>query len=252
MKQHLAVIGLFLQMRLKKILIILAALPLVSLGGYIIVCRAAEQKGNVASFTDCTTFFLIVYGISFLTMFAVLVLDHLDMKGHSEYTRARLGISERTFFLWDAVICALCFLMLWQAEVILIFALNWKENVACGMKGAMSALRVVTEREAFYSVIFPTGRYLVMGFRILQKIALGFACAEPGVLRKDKVADMFLPIWTLFALMALVAEVFEVVGGGYFVLLGSLAILVIFILAMLSFKWLHSGEERTENESEDC
>jgi hypothetical protein len=64
-----------------------------------------------------------VYAVSFLLVVALLCMTGCEYGSKQGYTLRRLSVSERSIFLWQAAYNTFCFIFLWAAQIVIVFAL---------------------------------------------------------------------------------------------------------------------------------
>lgn len=129
MKKHLSILLLYARSSLFTVLAILAAMAAAQ-----ITCYQNEIDSIVARHTVNTTApiplertidsapFLLIFALAFLLIIIVLAIPGCRLGSRTDYTVARLGLDERTLYLWQTAYNAAILLLLWATELFTVLA----------------------------------------------------------------------------------------------------------------------------------
>ena len=124
MKQHLSVWKLLIRGALYWLLLCLGVICAVE-SGVFLWCAGTAANFETAIIEGP---FYAIFGVAYYCFF--IILETRFCFPNQLYTLERLRISERKFLLWQAFHNALCFLMLWGVQVIIIFIMSlWYRGV---------------------------------------------------------------------------------------------------------------------------
>ena len=244
MKKYFSVFCLLVRMKLKKVLVFLIAIPVVSLLIYHFFFLGVEEV-ETGSFQ---------LGKAYLSMYipfmigslgvAFSCLDFMPGKSRRRYLLARLRISEQAVFAWEAAACAIIFLLLWQVEIITVTAAGLMHNrSAFNQAGSFDVVLAVYVNKLYKSVV-PLSNPGVWANNICGIVFCGISCAcinlYPGESSSRALGIVALVVTAVFYVGDVSIE--RIFFGGLFAA----------IAAFLSGKRLHNGKARNENEAMDC
>ena len=113
MKQQLSLFTLSIRASFYKILAVLALSGVVQAVLFYIAMDG--NTGLESAFARA--FSSVVFAVTFVAVVWLLVRWHGKGGSNVSYTLRRLGLPERTFILWNALYCALVYLIFWAAQL---------------------------------------------------------------------------------------------------------------------------------------
>ena len=186
MNKHLSVIALSVTTKIKWILLFWILLPLLSLGFVRMASHALYPDGGSLYMTEMEFWLGFPFCVTFAGLFIALSICCRKSRITSQYTRARLRISERAVIVWDGVVCGASLLVMWQIEIILIYILNWLENGRDFGNGAMQMLKLIERSGVYFRVVFPIENVRRWPVNLLIIAVLACFCALCGYMGEDK------------------------------------------------------------------
>lgn len=113
MKQQLSLFALSIRASFYKILAVLALSGVVQ--AVLFHMALDENTGLETAFARA--FFPVVFVVTFVVVVWLLVRWHSGRGSSVSYTLRRLGLPERNFILWNALYCALVYLIFWAVQL---------------------------------------------------------------------------------------------------------------------------------------
>ena len=113
MKQQLSLFTLSIRASFYKILAVLGLSGVVQA----VLFYMALDTGAGLETTFARAFCSVVFVFTFLGITYLLLRWHSGRGSNVSYTLRRLGLPERTFLLWNALYCALVYLIFWAAQL---------------------------------------------------------------------------------------------------------------------------------------
>ena len=191
MKQHLSVLMLIIRSSIYKVIVVLAVMAAAQIGLF----QYALQSGshyleNIVSSSGlawvlAAAFLLITY-----------ILSRTGCKSGSQpgYTIRRLGVSEKSFFIWQAVYNTAVYVLLLTTELILLigFAHHWQTGADQNLIGAQSIF-LPFYRNDFMHCICPLDDIWLWIRNGILAIAMGMAAAQyPFRQRRGKTMQVVM------------------------------------------------------------
>ena len=180
MKQHLSVLMLIVRSSIYKVIAALIAMAAVQAGLFEYALQKNLQSGghyleNIVSKSGIAW----VFAAAFLLL--TYVISRTGCKNDSQpgYTIQRLGISERSFFIWQAVYNTAVYALLLGAELLLLMALAryWQTVANQDLIGAQSIF-LAFYRNDFMHCICPLDDIWLWIRNGILAIAMGMAAAQ--------------------------------------------------------------------------
>ena len=180
MKQHLSVLMLIARSSIYKVLAVLAAMVAIQAGLFEYALQRSREHGlfhleDVVSDSGIAW----VFAAAFLLLTYVISRSGCKSGSQPGYTIQRLGISERNFFIWQAVYNTAVYVLLLATELILLFALShhWQVNADQDLIGAQSIF-LAFYRNKFMHCICPLDDIWLWIRNGILALAMGMAAAQ--------------------------------------------------------------------------
>ncbi len=176
MKQHLSVLMLITRSSMYKVLAILAAMVAAQAGLFQYASQSnSHYLENIVSDSGIGW----VFGAAFLLITYVVSRTGCKSTSQPGYTIQRLGISERSFFIWQAVYNTAVYVLLLATELLLLVALahQWQAGANQELMGAQSIF-LAFYRNRFLHCICPLDDSWLWIRNVIYAIAMGMATAQ--------------------------------------------------------------------------
>ena len=176
MKQHLSVLMLITRSSIYKVIVILVAMAAVQTGLFHYALQGGSHYlENIVSDSGIAW----IFAAAFLLLTYVISRTGCKSGSQPGYTIRRLGISERSFFIWQAVYNTAVYVLLLATELILLFVLShyWKAEANQDLIGAQS-IYLAFYRNDFMHCICPLDDIWLWIRNVILAIAIGMAAAQ--------------------------------------------------------------------------
>ena len=219
MKKHLSVFMLSASFAFWPTLIV-SLLGAAGSFAWLYSLRGSENSNYMLGSELFSQLMIPVY-VGVALLFIMLTLNMRERGGvQPGYTLRRLGVDERTVFIWQAVVGALSFFifMMFQAAVCFFYGL-WLQNQGLGVAGNLSVL-VGFVNGLYTHAMLPLGDLPVYLRMLVVYLTLGAAVAYASFMgRRGKTAiSPFVVLAAALVLMAFQAQVasytYEVIAIG--------------------------------------
>lgn len=243
MNKHSSVFLLLVRQKLKWALLCIAAIPVVSLSVYkLFFLNRGAETGSFQTGKEYLVFYITFAVASFGVAFACAGL--LPGKSRRRYLLSRLQISERMVYFWDAVVCTLFFLLLWQTEVITLTAAGLMHDAARPDSTVPLDFVFAIYLRQFYHSVFPLSSPALLIRNVCYLLCTGAGCAcistYPGNSSSRGLGIVSLVVLAVFYTSGLTLE-----GIFFIALFTALAV-------VLTLRHLNNGKARDDNEAMDC
>ena len=241
MHKNLSVLALLLEVKMKWVLITLGGMFVLGL-----VTSGALMTTESGAATFQAGFgpiaFRVIFAVgSFLT--ALICSGRLSGRGHQRYLMTRLRISERRVLLWEIAACTLFMLLLWMTEIVTLGTAGLIHNSLKGNLGGTQDVFFAMYLNPFYSKVIPMKGGLAWLGRLFCVIGSGVACACVTMYTGNSASRGM-------GLATIIATAIAYVVGWNLVTAFFTGMLML-VTIVLTIRRLHSGKERTEDETED-
>ncbi len=180
MKQHLSVLMLIVRSSIYKVITVLAVMAAAQAGVFGYVLHSSLQSGNhhlesMVSASGCAW----IFAAAFLVITYMISRTGCKSGSQPGYTIQRLGISERSFFIWQAIYNAAVYVLLLATELLLLIALahHWQSQANQDLIGAQSIF-LAFYRNDFMHCICPLDDIWLWIRNGILAIAMGMAAAQ--------------------------------------------------------------------------
>ena len=197
MKQHLSVLMLIVRSSFYKVIAILVVMAAAQVGLFRYALQSNLESGYHHLETVVSSSGLAwVLAAAFLLITYVLSRTGCKSGSQPGYTIQRLRISEKTFFIWQAIYNAAIYILLLAIELLLLFALarHWQSQADPDLIGAQS-IYLAFYRSAFMHCICPLDDIWLWIRNGILVIAMGMAAAQyPFRQRRGKIIQVVVPM----------------------------------------------------------
>ena len=180
MKQHLSVLMLITRSSIYKVIAVLIAMAAAQAGifGYVLHSNLQSGIHHLESMVSSSGI-AWVFAAAFLLLTYVISRTGCKNGRQPGYTIQRLGISERSFFIWQAVYNTAVYALLLGAELLLLMALAryWQTVANQDLIGAQSIF-LAFYRNSFMHCICPLDDIWLWIRNGILAIAMGMAAAQ--------------------------------------------------------------------------
>lgn len=153
MRKHLSIFMLMVRSSIYKILLVFLAMAAVE-AALIALTQDVKESLLFNIIDQSHIFFVYVLAASLVQIILLGVCTSGSAK--PRYTLARLSVSEKTVMLWHWLCGALCFLMLWLWQAILVYAFAmWHHAAANGEFVSHQSIYLATFRSQFLHSLLP-------------------------------------------------------------------------------------------------
>ena len=180
MKQHLSVLMLIVRSSFYKVIAILVVMAATQAGLFRYALQSNLESGYHHLETAVSSSGLAwIFAAAFLLITYVLSRTGCKSGSQPGYTIQRLRISEKTFFIWQAIYNAIIYILLLAIELLLLFALarQWQSQADPNLIGAQS-IYLAFYRSAFMHCICPLDDIWLWIRNGILVIAMGMAAAQ--------------------------------------------------------------------------
>jgi hypothetical protein len=183
MKKHLSVLMLFTRSTLYKALLIILVMAAGESALFLLAFRGAQGFFGLDTMLDASHLGWVC-AVGFLLLGALLCLTGCEFGSKQGYTLARLRVSRRAVFIWQAVHNAGLLFLFWAAQVGIIWALG---GIYTAQYPQPQAVMLVFYQNPFLHSLLPLAEWsrLVCNLALLVALAATAACF-PVQLRRGK------------------------------------------------------------------
>lgn len=231
---------LFIRNRLFKLLAILLGTALLQVFAFLLLGGASLPLFFEGSFVRAYT---ILAGIGYVLL-TLLCAYSLGEDGSTKNTIQRLGISERSFFLWSCLVSILCIMMYWMTELLVVFGLGTFYYTKNANLFGPQGLTVALYHSSMFHGLFPLLETRLWVRNVLYALLFGIFCTgfNLGNVHKSRVMS-----FSVVPIMLMAMSVSAGTGQSFiipFVFFGIMA----FIVVMQFFILTHNGKRRETDE----
>lgn len=238
MRKHLSVFMFCIQNKIYHMMSILVFMAVVSIAGFQLF---GFSKANVFGANKGDLFLACI----FLAAYVRCVLCCLFIPGKKStcgYTLQRLRISERSVFCWDALTNSLCFLLLWMAEIIIVYVLAmWYQHTPTYTQGAQGIL-LACYRSTFLHGLIPMAETGIWLRNLLYVICTGILCAYLTLNIRYRQKILFGTI----AVLPFIALKFPVAVGAELYMFPVIVALITVAAVAGAMTTAHTGKRKAE------
>ncbi len=180
MRQHLSVLMLITRSSIYKVITVLAAMATAQIGLFEYVLQKDLQSGSYHLETIVSDSGIAwVFAAAFLIITYIISRTGCKSGSQPGYMIQRLGISERSFFIWQAVYNTAVYILLLATELLLLIALahHWRSQANQDLIGAQSIF-LAFYRNNFMHCICPLDDIWLWTRNGILAIAMGMAAAQ--------------------------------------------------------------------------
>ncbi len=185
MRKHISVFMLMIRSCVYKLLLVLLAMTAAEIGIFAML-----------PYRDYTLLFELFdnSGIYYVYLAAVVLCAVIQLgvctsgKAQPRYTLARLSVSEKTVMVWHWLSAAMCFIIIWAWQIILVYALaRWHAAEANVYWISHQSIFLSTFRSQFLHSVLPLEDISRLARNIVMAICMGGVCAAAAYkLRRGK------------------------------------------------------------------
>ena len=194
MRKHLSVFALCIRTRLFRLLLLILAAAALSAAVFLAL---GLPKAWGDGFGPGLTVLWILFVAVNLTA-CLLCIGPGAKRSKTAYLLQRLQISERAFLLWDALTSTACFLLLYAAQILIVFSLALLYQKSAAYSLGPQGVFLMLARNSFLHGLLPFGEPAAWARNLLNLPCAGLSCAAAAsALRNDRraAAAAFSLVW---------------------------------------------------------
>jgi len=210
MRKHLSVLMLYITNTIYKLILIIVAMAAIEFAGFKLF---GPNLSQILGLKISSGFFSIIFAAACLGLILVCIQPS-EKNSKYGYTLMRLQVSERSVFLWHSLSNVLSFLILWGAQIIMIFVLcklhAGSDTYAEGPQGIL----VNFYRIDFLHSLFPLDETSLWIRNLMYAISAGTSCAYTQLAVRHNKKPVCAVMALLYSLITFSVTVGSGVPGG--------------------------------------
>ncbi len=216
MRKHISVFMLVVRSCVYKLLLVMLAMAAAETA-----MLAMMQLGKHMAFFELidSSRIYIIFATATVLCTCIQLLVCVPGKAQPRYTLARLSVSEKTVMIWHWLCGAICYLMLWAWQLILIYAFaRWHEATADGHWISHQSIYLAAFRSTFIHSILPLEDVSRIARNIVMATCMGGICAAAAYkLRRGKKAGFGPAFVSSLFVGTFRTEFFEISYDGFLI-----------------------------------
>jgi len=206
MRRHLSVLTLYVRNTIYKLILIIMAMAAVEFAGFKLF---GPELARNFGLEKSSRFYGIIFTFACLGLILVCILPS-EKNCKYGYTLMRLQVSERSVFLWHSLSNVCSFLILWGAQIIIIFTLCKLHAGSSIYAEGPQGILVNFYRSDFLHSLFPLDETVLWIRNFMYAISAGTSCAYAQLaVRHNKK-----PVCAVMALLYILITFSATVGIG--------------------------------------
>ncbi len=213
MRKHISVFMLMVRSSVYRLLLVLLGMTLAETA--VFYMQPDRNDRLLFDIFDNGTF--IVYAAAVVLCALIQLFVCTSGKAQPRYTLARLSVSEKAVMVWHWLSAAMCFLIIWAWQIILLYAFaRWHGAMANSEVLSHQSIFLSTFRRQFLHSVLPLEDISRLARNVVMAICMGGVCAAAAYkLRRGKKAGFGPAFVSALFVGTFRAEHFEISYDGF-------------------------------------
>lgn len=200
MKKHMSVLMLIARStvyRVLGVLVLMTGLEVFLFSRAIETLRSGEIIGLEYAFSKALTIWLFL--AAFIAVYIILMGSMKNKKSSPKYTLLRLSISEKQFFLWNALYNTACFALLMLIQISVVIGLcHYYMKSGVDASASVQTVFLAFYRSDFLHSLVPFDKPANIIANILLPVIMGLVCARHTVTELWSKGTFWLTYWAIY------------------------------------------------------